>query len=441
MSIAQQNQQQRVYADIELEKLVLSQFIRFDSTLNLSSSYFTTDEAKKLYTFIKKHRKIVKSSEELWDLWSINLVRTNNVDLEKAEKFLQSVYIEDKVSDDLIDYYIEQLKGFAEARILLDIYRKSLREYKNGDVIDARKTLEKGLVTLAQEFPVESISRGEFVSGFADRFNTYNKRKSGEETGRIPTGIKKLDMVINGIAPASVNLIQGETNAGKTFLLQEIAYQSFANLNKVLFITIEMQRIEIETRWDARIAGIEHGKISTGSLNIDQEEYWKSRIREIAIYHQNGGRLATTFIPSHCTVSAIEAEIDYWEEQWNDKIDIVCLDYADLMSSDKKTYSEQDFYGNIFSDLKRLSQTKELAIWTATQFSGKAYNKEITDLADTSYSMKKAFWSNLIINMTTDRNDGIIKLTVVKNTFGKVGAQVVLYSDLGKSLIDKIEQK
>lgn len=429
--------EEREYANYDLERKVLAYFIRSDYTIPIKLDYFTIEEGRNLFRFALDNKGLACDFDEWWDIWELELQRTNK-SIEPHRKFLQSLWSED-LDEGKIEYYLTQLKGFAEARELLWVYDTSLTQYREGNVVEARQVLEDGISRLKREFSHEVVSRGEYASEFIARYMAYKKKKAGKYISKIPTGIRKLDKKIDGTARSSLNFFQGESSIGKTFLLQEVAYQGMMNAFCILFITVEMQRIEIETRWDSRLTGAKYRDVDQGLLSSKEEGWWRKRIRDLKEPYRRGGRLATSYIPEGCTVSSLEAEVDYWELQWGKKIDVLVVDYADLLESRRRAQNEQESQGNVFRDLKRLSQTRDLVVWTASQVAGISYGRIRLGLKDTGYSKKKAHWANLVIGVGADEDDreaGILRLWIAKNTFGRRDFEIILYTDFEIAKID-----
>lgn len=429
---------ERDYHNHELEKKVLSHYVRFDTSIPLRLEYLTMEEARELFSFCTTHKKLAKTFKEWWEIWSIDLDR-KSLPLDAYQKFLRSLWTEDEETPERIDYYLGELKGFAEGRDLYVTLEGAINLFKVGSPKDARILLENNLLNIRSNFSPQVMSRSDFVEDFSERFTRYKKRKSGEEVAKIPTGIRKLDRKIGGVNPASLNFIQGESGRGKTFVLLEIAYGAFCQKLKVLIITVELRREEIEARLDGRVTGLKYRNLDKGNLTPEQENLWRKRIRDLKKLTKEGARLGEVFIPEGCTVASIEAELDYWEERWGYKVDMIVLDYADLMETPRKVFSGEERLGCIFKDLKRLSQERNIVVWTASQTSGASYGKRVLTLADTGYSKKKAQWSNLVIGMGSDPDDvanGILRLSISKNTYGPSGGQVVLYTDFSRAMID-----
>jgi len=428
------------YADVDLEAKLLSHFTRFDNSLLLRLDFFTCDEARELFKFHQKQRGLsISTIDDWWDLWSVDLKR-KQLSLPTHQKYLQRVWAEDEIQLEQVEYFVTQLRGFAEARELVNVYRTSLESFKTGDVVEAKKHLEDGLEKLTTQFPSGSIYRADFVDNFTVRYEEYKKRQRGESVSKIPTGIRKLDKYIKGIVKPSLNFIQGETNVGKTWLLQELAFQAFMKGMRVVFVTVEMPGIEIERRWDSRITGISSDKFDDGILTEKEEKWWLKRMRDLdEVKKKKGSRLVQSFLPEGCTISAIEAEVIYWENVWGNKIDMLVLDYVDLMESTRRVYSEQEQQGAVMRDMKRFTQTHGCIGWTVTQTAGRSYGKKYLDMGDTGYSKKKAMWGNLILGASADEDDmdeGIINISVLKNTHGPKNFHFEIYPDFSIGKID-----
>lgn len=433
-----QDKEEALYANTDLERKVLSHFVRFDSTLAIIAEYFTLWEARQLFQFAQKHHRLATDLDEWWEIWKPK-IQIDKGNVEKSHRFLQSLWLEEKESDEKIDYYLEQLRGFAEGRKLRATYVASIELFDKGKVTEARELLRTELDEAQKTYGVDVISRSDFIEDFGNRYKNYRKHQRGIDVEKLPTGITKLDRRIGGVPRASLNLLQGASGVGKTFFLMEISYRGFMNKFKVLFVTVELRKEVIETRWDGRILGVDYERIGTGSLDDEEEVLWRKRMRDLGKIKKGGGRLATAFIPEGCTTLSLESELNYWKEKWGAPVDILIIDYADLMSSGRKAYSEQESQGVVFRDLKRLCQVHNIVLWTASQLSGTAYGQRKVELGDTGYSKKKIHWSNLVLGMGSDPNDkeaGILPIWVAKNNFGRSGFEILLYPDYSKGLID-----
>ena len=427
------------YSNSELERVVISHFIRFDNSLQLSQELFTSDEAQELYHFVMENKRIIRDIDELWDIWEIDLKR-KGLSISTHKKYLENIFLEDRISDEDIEYYLSQIRAFASVRQLYGVYESSFSSLKAGDPLNAIEQLERGINTMKSEYPTEAIYRTDFTEDVGERIINYRQKKKGKVVSKIPTGIKKLDERITGIAPQSLNLIQGETNIGKTFFLQELALQGFRFGLKVLFVTIELNAQVLEARWDARISNLSVDKIDSGRLTHKEEEQWQTRLKGLSKFTKKGGRLGIVAIPEGCTIQSLETELLFRRKKWGADVQMVVIDYLDLMDSGRKTFSEQESQGAIARDLQRLCKIKDVIVWTATQVAGRTYGKSTMDLSDVGYSKKKAMFANLILGISASRDDkeeGALRCQVLKNTIGIKDVTVILSPDYTRGKIDQ----
>ena len=427
------------YANNELERTVLSHFIRFDNSLQLSKELFTSDEAQELYKFVTENRRIISDIDELWDIWEIDLKR-KGLPIPTHKKYIENIFLEDQISDDDIEYYLDQIRAFASVRQLYGVYESSFSSLKAGDPLNALEQLERGINTMKSEYPTETIYRTDFTEDVGERIINYRQKKKGKIVSKIPTGIKKIDERITGIAPQSLNIIQGETNIGKTFFLQELALQGFRFGLKVLFVTIELNAQVLEARWDARIANLNVDKIDSGRLTHKEEEQWQTRLKGLSKFTKKGGRLGIVAIPEGCTIQSLETELLFRRKKWGSDVEMVVIDYLDLMDSGRKNFTEQEAQGNIARDLQRFCKIKDVIVWTATQVAGRSYGKGQLDLSDVGYSKKKAMFANLFLGISASKDDmeeGALRVKVLKNTVGVKDISVVLSPRYDKGMIDQ----
>ena len=426
------------YADESLELKVLAIYLRVDNTLSLALDYFTLEEARNVFKFVIDNRFSFSSLiDEFWDLFKFE-VKKKGWSVDRYLKFIQKLWGEN------IDYTSEQiaslvfnLEVYIKARGMFKILEDSVTHLKDMEPEKGLRVIEDGIADVRSSFPSKGITRSDFVETFFDRYKKYRNPSKYKDFVKIPTGIAKLDKRIGGVASSSFNFIQGTSGVGKTYLLMELGYQGFLRHERVLFVTVELMGQVIELRWDSRISGV----LSDDLPKIDGGDSKKLRgkMKILKSIYDECGRLCTSFVPEGCTIQAVENELAYWENEWSAPADMVIIDYADLMESARKSYSEQEKLGHIFRDLKRFSQVHKCRLWSATQVALRAYGKKFLTKEDTSYSGKKLHPGNLILGLSADENDkmaGILNLSVIKNSFGVENVEIVLYPDLAKSRID-----
>lgn len=428
------------YTDLHLERVVLSQFIRKFCRLfrrQVIKELFTKDIFIEIFEFVYDGNFPPSDDpDEWWKLWRADLsLKGKEPELrEKTLRLLWTVNLEDSKR---FEYYLTSLKGFAQIREVYSTLEGVVALCREGSAIKAVETLNEGVKKITRKYSYDVLQQIDYISDAVERFEQMEEAESKEQI-RIPTGIKKLDLQIGGgVVIPSLSFVYGETNVGKSFLLQEIAYGGFVGGENVVYITVELSASNIAMRLDSRIGNIEYSKIEKGILSNNERELLEERISNLK---NRNGNLAVSFIPEGCNIDAVQAVIEYWEDIWGGVVRLVVIDHADLMESTRKSFSEQESHGNIYRDLKRYSHLNNKAIWTAAHTPKASYGKERMEKGDVGYSMKKIQISNLAIGIAsglTDLVERFIRLTVVKNSYyGIPESSILLFPDFSRGILD-----
>jgi archaellum biogenesis ATPase FlaH len=225
----------------------------------------------------------------------------------------------------------------------------------------------------------------------------------------IPTGFLKLDDVLSGgWRLQNIFCFVGLTGTGKSIWLANIAGRLWLASIKILFITTEMNDVEVYDR-------------------ILRSAYGASNLEDAAVKalrHFPAPSLLTVIKvePDAIDATFIQTEINKME--W--KPDVVIIDYFDELNSTIREKEEYNKHGVVASDLKKLAERNNCAIVTATQAnrsaaSDKGGTKGDLGLAVTADSSKKLrnLQACFIIKQTAkDKDQGKISLKVGKNRFG-----------------------
>lgn len=110
------------------------------------------------------------------------------------------------------------------------------------------ETLEDIAIGAEQELSTRDVDEAGQLTHIADiAEDIENAAKLWGKVSGITTGYPSLDAKIGGLKPGELLLVGGETNNGKSALAQNIAV-NVARQCGVLFITLEMQKVEAGSR-------------------------------------------------------------------------------------------------------------------------------------------------------------------------------------------------
>lgn len=178
----------------------------------------------------------------------------------------------------------------------------------------------------------------------------------------ITMGWETLDTCTLGAMPGDLIVIAGRPGMGKTYALLEMAYAAWRRSHRLLFLSMEMGKRQIATRWVGRHTGINPRLIRAGELSpwgrqILHDGFGEIRNATGKLYIENGMRSRT--------VGAIEAMV----LQFNPEA--VYVDAAYLLSPEgrKKGFvSKWEGLAEVIADLKAMAVNHNIPVFITVQF-------------------------------------------------------------------------
>lgn len=184
----------------------------------------------------------------------------------------------------------------------------------------------------------------------------------------LPTGIKMLDQVIDGVKPGKIVLVGGRPAMGKTSLAINIAYNLsnyfYDNDNNkcVLYFNLEMSNQIIARRFVAKESGLTYSQFHKEARDpLIQENIKKSilALKQLPIYISNRGY----------DLDEIKEEIGKISTQ--KQIGCIIIDYLQLIGKTKLT----EDYTQILSELKGLAMELKVPFIILTQLKRSLENR------------------------------------------------------------------
>lgn len=229
-----------------------------------------------------------------------------------------------------------------------------------------------GLTTEASE---NTKTAKDGVMDFATLIDKRAKRK-GE---LLNTGLTDIDAKIKSFEAGQLVVIAGRPGHGKTALAGTIAVNMALRGKKILMFSMEMSHEELLGRFVSRLGGISGEKLKEPSQMTPDD--WSAYVTalnsvgELPIAINSQGDLTPADVANVAT---------RWQR--HNGLDVIMIDYLQLMSSGKKTDSRVQEVSYITRTLKNLAVRLKLPIILLSQLS-RANDKEnrapkLTDLRD-----------------------------------------------------------
>lgn len=220
---------------------------------------------------------------------------------------------------------------------------------------------EKSIFDIAQEKDQQGLVKIDNV--LADSFEILQDlyQRKDKLTG-LTTGFIDLDRKINGLQKTDLILIAARPAMGKTAFSLNIAQNAAIKGNaSVAVFNLEMSKEQLIQRMISATSHVELNKLKNG--NIDDEEWPKITtgmgiLQNTNIYIDDSPGITALELRSKCRRLKVEKGLD-----------LVLIDYLQLMEGDGKTESRQQEISKISRSLKVLAKELKCPVIALSQLS------------------------------------------------------------------------
>ena len=232
------------------------------------------------------------------------------------------------------------------------------------------------------------IEYGTRINESTDLMDLMDEVLDGEDTTKVPTGIKELDAKMNGgLEKGTLGMLIAGTGVGKSTLGSIICCEAAVHGFKVLHIFFEDLNREIGQKYYAHLTGIKTDEFSKGN----NRELLKSKIFNSV---PNAKQILKNNIKllrlenSETTIPDLKNEVAKIMKIYNWKPDMIFIDYLSCLKlSSNEAIRMQNEWQSMDRAVKRLdafAKEQNIAIWIAQQT-----NRDGGKLEDTSTRNKR----------------------------------------------------
>lgn len=186
--------------------------------------------------------------------------------------------------------------------------------------------------------------------------------QSDDEIAGVPTGLTDLDKLLGGLQKSDLIIIAGRPGSGKTGFLLSIAKNAAQKHKKhVAIFSLEMSNEQLVQRLIAQETGIDTQKMRTGKLDPDE---WQLFVHAIEVLGETEIWLDDTpaLTPMQLRTKCRRLELEHG-------LDLVVVDYLQLMSSDTRNDNRVQEVSYISRNLKILARELKVPVLAAAQLS------------------------------------------------------------------------
>lgn len=268
-----------------------------------------------------------------------------------------------------------------------------------------------------------------------DEFLAYLGRRGGAAV--MSTGIAGLDKVLDGGLHAGLTVLGAVSSMGKTSLMLQMADTLAAAGRNVLFITIEMSRMELIAKSAVRGTRERARPLLDGRLP-------ENKVRSlISAYRQKtGGRVELWEPDAPLTPAFLDEKVSAFCEQHESPV--LFLDYLQLVAPVRAGMTEKQTADAAVAMLKQLARRYEMPVIAASSLNREAYRPGSAEPGLSAFkesgSVEYSADLLLVLKYRTDADKEIktaprhLALTILKNRFGATGESIPLDYEPEKEL-------
>lgn len=367
----------------------------------IKSSYFDDRQNRDTVAFIESYSTDFSTIPSLAEIRAVTKKEISIMELEAATHD---------------QWFLREFEKFCQHKALRDAILASperLDEGRYGEVLaDIKAAVEIALVKdLGLDYYADPKARLEALR---------------ENKGQVSTGWKTVDdKLFGGLNRGELTIFAGQSGAGKSLFLQNLAVNwAHAGFN-VVYLSLELSEKLCAMRIDAMHTGYETREVMR---NID-DVHMKIR----ASQQKSQGSLRIKQMPNGCTTNDIRAYIKEYEISCGKKVDAILVDYLDLMSPMSKKISAENLFVKdkyVTEELRNLAVELNMVTVSASQLNRGSYEEIEYDPSHIAGGISKVNTADNVVGIFTSaamKESGRYQIQFIKTRSSSgVGSKVDL---------------
>lgn len=309
-------------------------------------------------------------------------------------------------------------------------------------ILEASDMLEKG-----EYGPVEDMIKKAVQVGLTRDLGTnYFEDPKGrlmrikDKNGQISTGWKSMDdRLFGGMNRGELNIFAGGSGAGKSLFLANLGVNwALAGLN-VIYLTLELSEELVGMRIDSMITGIPSREIFKSLEDVETK---------VKMIGKKSGSMHLKYMPSGKTANDLRAYLKEYEIKFGKKVDVLLVDYLDLLMPISKKISPADLFIKdkyVSEELRNLAVEKNCIFVTASQLNRGAVEEVEYDHSHISGGLSKIQTADNVFGIFTSRamrERGRYQLQLMKTRSSSgVGQKIDLEFNIDNLRISDLEEE
>ncbi len=298
-------------------------------------------------------------------------------------------------------------------------------------ILESADLLEKG-----EYGPVESKIKDAVQIGLQkdlgiDYFDDPKGRLSAlkDNNGQVSTGWESLDKkLFGGFNKGELNIFAGGSGAGKSLFLANLGVNWALNGMNVVYLTFELSENLVAMRLDSMMTDVPSREIFRDLDGVEMK---------VKLVGKKSGAFQIKYMPSGKNANDIRSFIKEYEIKTGKKIDVILVDYLDLMMPLSRKVSPSDLFVKdkfVSEELRNLAMELQCIFVTASQLNRASVEEIEFDHSHIAGGLSKIQTADNVIGIFTsramrERGRYQIQLMKTRSSSG-VGAKIDLEFDI-----------
>ena len=287
-----------------------------------------------------------------------------------------------------IDWFMDEFESF--------IRHKALEKA----IIASAELLDKSDYGAVEVLIKEAVQIGLARDMGTDYFADPRGRLMGikDKNGQVSTGWPSMDRrLFGGMNRGELNIFAGGSGAGKSLFLANLGVNWALQGLNVVYLTLELSEALVSMRIDSMLTGV-----STKEIFKDLDDV-EMKVKMIG---KKAGMLQVKYMPSGKTANDLRAYLKEYEIKVGKKVDVLLVDYLDLLMPVSKKISPADLFIKdkyVSEELRNLAVEKNCVFVTAAQLNRGAVEEVEFDHSHISGGLSKIQTADNVFGIFTSR--------------------------------------
>ena len=347
-----------------------------------------------------------------------------------------------------IETYARMVERLAVRRRLLDA-ASGVAKVALADDLELEEVIDRAEKTLfavtERRLRQDVVPMGAAVRDYLNRMEELYERR--DDPLGLPTGFIDLDKLLGGLQKSDLNIVAARPGVGKTSFMLSIALNAARarqNGVRVAIFSLEMSREQLMQRFFSAETGINSQRLRIGDLDEPQWDRFveaTARLDKLRIFIDDTPAI---------TVRDMQTKCRRLQQEYG--LDLVIVDYLQLMSAGVKTENRVQEISFISRNLKEIARELNVPVLVAAQLNRNLENRadkrpQLSDLRESGSIENDAdivtfIYRDALYNPNTDYPNQA-EIIVAKHRNGPTGTvnlwfqkELTLFKNVRRNSID-----